>query len=259
MSKFLKTYLETYKSASPKALLALLESQDNIDKDLRSLLMMRAYDGESFTYDEYVKWEDSYKNAKEEAVDEQSQFDDVKELSLEEIVELRKTRNRLISRVTSYSKNLNITTLRLIIDMEQYFDYKNKEFLIAVTQEFDPSINYTTLFVQAKEYMKHVNNESQPEKEDGVYCDIIDQHNPRFTKDHSHFYLLANAAWGSKIFVGAERDENMQITKFKKVESIEDAEPLLISEVDYAKIMLTQNVIEGLTYHMYMLEEVAND
>ena len=45
----------------------------------------------------------------------------------------------------------------------------------------------------------------------------------------------------------------------KKVESIEDAEPLLISEVDYAKIMLTQNVIEGLTYHMYMLEEVAND
>ena len=75
MSKFLKTYLETYKSASPKALLALLESQDNIDKDLRSLLMMRAYDGESFTYDEYVKWENSYKNMKEEVVDEQSQLD----------------------------------------------------------------------------------------------------------------------------------------------------------------------------------------
>ena len=259
MSKFLKTYLETYKSASPKALLALLESQDNIDKDLRSLLMMRAYDGESFTYDEYVKWENSYKNMKEEVIDKQLQLDDTNELSIEEIVELRKTRNRLISRVTSYSKNLNITTLRLIIDMEQYFDYKNKEFLIAVTQEFDPSIDYATLFVQAKEYMKHVNSESQPEKEDGVYCDIIDQHDPRFKIDHSHFYLLANATWGSKIFVGANRDKNMQITRFKKVESIEEAEPLSISEANCAKFMLTQNVIEGLTYHMYMLEEVAND
>ena len=60
MSKFLKNYLEQYNSASPKALLALLESEQDVEYDLRSLLMMRAHDGESFTYDEYLTWEKQY-------------------------------------------------------------------------------------------------------------------------------------------------------------------------------------------------------
>ena len=60
MSKFLKNYLKQYNSASPKALLALLESEQDVEYDLRSLLMMRAHDGESFTYDEYLTWEKKY-------------------------------------------------------------------------------------------------------------------------------------------------------------------------------------------------------
>lgn len=264
MSKFLKNYLKQYNSASPKALLALLESEQDVEYDLRSLLMMRAHDGESFTYDEYLTWEKQY--SREIDVARQKELEGEIELTEDEVADLSKDRRKFMNRLNAYSKNLGIHPFELIYDVEQYFNYTENEMFIAYTQDLIPEINYTLLFENLKKYMK-ATKKGQPEKNESeesndsqpdgtVRCQLISEEDYRFSYDDDHYYILKNPAQQVKQYVGIIKDQKHGFIRYTYVKDLKDSQPLTAAQCDDAKFSLSRNFFDLLAFDTFMLEEV---
>lgn len=264
MSKFLKNYLKQYNSASPKALLALLESEQDVEHNLRTLLMMRAHDGESFTYDEYLTWEKQY--TREIDVARQKELEEPVELSEDEIDQLTKARTQFINRLNAYSKNLDVHPFELIYDVEHHFKYAENEMFIAYTQGLIPEINYSLLFENLKEYMKSLKNDqseqsesktSDSEQPEGtIRCRLISEEDYRFSYDDDHYYILKNPAQQSKQYVGVIKDQKHGFIRYTYVKDLKDAQPLTAAQCDDAKFSLSRNFFELLAFDTFMLEEV---
>ena len=264
MSKFLKNYLKQYNSASPKALLALLESEQDVEYDLRSLLMMRAHDGESFTYDEYLTWEKQY--SREIDVARRKELEGEIELTEDELDQLAKARIQFINRLNAYSKNLGIHPFEFIHNVEQYFDYLNNEVFIAYTQGLIPEMNYALLFENLKKYMKAA-KKGQPEKNESeesndsqpdgtVRCRLISEEDYRFSYDDDHYYILKNPARQVKQYVGIIKDQKHGFIRYTYVKDLKDAQPLTAVQCDDAKFSLSRNFFDLLAFNTFMLEEV---
>lgn len=264
MSKFLKNYLKQYQSASPKALLALLENEHDVELDLRSLLTMRAHDGESFTYDEYLTWEKQY--TRELDVAHRKELEGEIELTEDEIVDIKKDRQRFINRLNAYSKNLGVHPFEFIYNIETHFGYSCNEVFIAYTQDLIPETNYALLFDQLKEYTKTIkkaqpdqpNSESEQDSQpDGtVRCQLISEEDYRFSYDDDHYYILKNPSQQSKQYVGIIKDQKHGFIRYMYVKDLKDAQPLTAAQCDDAKFALSRNFFDLLTFDTFMLEEV---